>query len=149
MDTGREKLEMLLKRYSRIVPDGFAVDIRDHEAWDEVLKQTGIRSGYDFMAEWLCRAYYEKYGEEFLFHEKCVSYEIEYHIDAYMTLKGHKGYIPHVSVHLMPKGYLERNCEEINISVNDVGNVKQETMFHYRKGIREIYRNTEKDPYRE
>ena len=149
MGQDMKRLEELLLRDSRIVPDGFAVDIRDHERWDEVLKQTGLHEAYNYMAEWLCRAYFEKYGEEFLFHEKCVAYEIEYHIDAYMTLKGYKGYVPHVSVYLMPKDYLEKNCEEINISVNDVHNAKQASMFHYRKGIREIYRNTEKDPYKQ
>ena len=68
--------------------------------------------------------------------------------DAFMTAKGYKRYSPNVTTLLFSKEELESHCKVVDISPEDVNNWKQRTMFRYRKGIRDCYRGTEKDPFR-
>ena len=81
----------------------------------------------------------------FLFSKK--AYEIEYHVDAYMCMKGYSGYSRNITTYLFKKQYLLDHCNVINISTNDTDNFKQAVMFGYKNGIRSQYIGTSKDPY--
>ena len=143
------ELAGLLEKHALIQAEGFRIDLASaHEQWDRCLKRLGPERAYARMAETLCRAYRERFGEEYLLTEACVAWEIRYHADAYMAVKGYRQYSRHVTTLLFPKPYLEEHCREIDISTEDMSSWKQRTMFRYRQGIREQYRGTEKDPFR-
>ncbi len=149
MDNDTIRLYALLESYTTITPDGFSVDIAtEHEAWDDCIKTIGIHRAYRLMADRLCELYRDRYGEEFLFSNECVAYEIEYHFDAYMTMMGYTGYVRNVTTLLFSRESLIEHCSVIDISVKDVDNFRQRTMFGYRRGIRDCYKGTERDPFR-
>ena len=149
MDTDIPRLHTLIEKYSEITRDGFSVDIdSEHASWDECIKSIGIHRAYRLMADRLCELYLDRYGEEFLFSNDCVAYEIEYHTDAYMTMMGYTGYVRNVTTFLFSRESLIEHCRVIDISVKDVDNFRQRTMFGYRRGIRDCYRGTERDPFR-
>ena len=142
------ELTALLERYSTVEADGFCIDLAPaHERWDRCLKRLGLHEAYSRMAEYLCRSYRERFGEEFLLTEACVAREIQYHVDAYMAVKGYRRYSRHVTTLLFSKASLEKHCKEVDISLKDLTGWKQRLMFRYRKGIRDGYRHTEKDPF--
>ena len=144
-----EELTGLLEKYADVQAQGFSIDLAsDHGRWDVCMKRLGLGEAYARMADWLCRAYRERFGEEFLLTEACVAWEIQYHADAFMAAKGYKRYSPNVTTLLFSKEDLESHCKVVDISLEDVNNWKQRTMFRYRKGIRDCYRGTEKDPFR-
>ena len=148
MDGNTQRLNVLLERHTRITADGFSVDIgSDHEAWDECIKSLGVHKAYRIMADRLCEIYSERYGEEFLFSNECVAYELEYHVDAYMTMQGYSGYTRNITTMLFGREELIEHCKEVDISVRDVDNKKQRLMFGYRRGIRDCYKGTDKDPF--
>ena len=148
MDNDILRLYSLLESYTKITPDGFSVDIAtEHETWDDCIKALGVRNAYRLMADRLCELYNERYGEEFLFSNECVAYEIEYHVDAFMTMQGYSGYIRNVTTMLFSRESLIEHCKEVDISVKDVDNFRQRTMFGYRRGIRACYKGTERDPF--
>ena len=142
------KLFRLLDRYAEIREDGFRVDLAAaHSQWDRCLKQLGLRTAYAKMAAYLCRRYQERFGEPFLFTERCVAWEIQYHTDAYMAARGYRRYSRNATTLLFTRQALERHCREIDISVFDTDDLRQRSMFRYRKGIRACYKNTERDPF--
>lgn len=142
------ELKQLIEKHTRFYPSGFSISIEDEtERWDHCLKQLGIHHGYDYMAEVVCNLYKNKYGKEFLFSNKCVSYEIEYHTDGYMYVMGYKGYIRNVTSYLFSKEELIEHCRVIDISTRDINNFRQRTMFNYKGGIRECYKNTAENPF--
>ena len=143
------ELKRLVKEHTCFYPSGFSISIEEEtERWDICLKELGIHHGYDLMADYVCDLYKEKYGEDFLFTNKCVSYEIEYHTDGYMCMMGYKGYIRNITSFLFNKKKLIEHCRVIDISTKDVRNFRQRTMFNYKKGVRPQYRNTPKDPFK-
>ena len=132
-----EELENLLDEYTDISPTGFAIDINtDHKRWDRCIKALGVQAAYDYMSEYLCQKYWDKYGLEFLFTEECVSYEIEYHVDAYMCMMGYSGYKRNFTTWFFTKSELVDRCGTVNISTKDIDSFLQSTMFGYKKGIR-------------
>ena len=142
------KLEALLDEHATVDEYGFTIDLETAAAeWDSCMKEIGIQQAYDYMSSYLCQEYLDIYGEEFLFSNACVSYEIEYHVDAYMCMKGFSGYSRNVTTLIFNKDYLIDHCKVVNISTRDVTNVKQALMFDYRNGIRSKYVGTDKDPY--
>ena len=143
------ELAGLLEEYAAIEAEGFSVDLASaHARWDGCMKALGLEEAYGRMADWLCRAYREHFGEEFLLTEACVAREIRYHADAYMAAKGYKGYSRNVTTLLFSKAELESHCREVDVSLRDMTDWKQRTMFRYREGIRPCYRGTERDPFR-
>lgn len=148
-EEAKENLSALLDEYTTITETGFSISIEtETKKWDEYIKQIGIKDAYTYMGEYLCQMYYDVYGEEFLFSEECVAYEIEYHVDAYMGAKGYSGYTRNVTTYMFSDDYLIEHCKTIDISTKDVYNTKQAIMFNYKSGIRSCYWYTEKDPYR-
>ena len=144
-----ERLRELADRSTRIMEDGFCIDLsRETATWDALLKAVGIKAGYRLLAEHLCRRYREKFGREFLFSDSCVAYEIEYHTDAYMCAVGYHGYIRNVTSWLFTKRQLISHCEKIDICTKDTADFRQRNMFRYKAGIRKCYRGTEHDPFR-
>ena len=139
----------LMELYAVIQTDGFSVDLAsEHEKWDRCMKRIGLSTAYSQMAGFLCRVYLERFGEQFLLTEECVAKEIQYHADAYMAAKGYRGYSRNVTTMLYSKAALESHCKEIDISLQDMNDWKQCLMFQYKKGIRDCFRGTEKDPFR-
>lgn len=143
------ELSELMGRYSAIHVDGFSIDLASEPArWDRCMKQSGLKAAYARMAAYLCRIYRERFGEEFLLTESCVAREIQYHADAYLVAKGYKRYSRHVTTLLFSRAALEKHCKEVDISLRDLDNWKQRIMFRYRRGIRDCYRGTDRDPFR-
>jgi len=144
----KERLFGLMEKYTAITEDGFAVDIEaDFREWDRCAKALGIHRCYKQMSRWLAERYAEKYSKPFLFTEECMAYEIEYHFDAYMWTQGLRGYTRNVTTLLFNRAALISHCRIINISTTDAHDIRQKTMFAYRKGVRKCYRGTEEDPY--
>ena len=144
----REDLDNLILKYATIRKDGFQIDIAtDTDAWDSAIKAYGIQQSYDYISNQLCNQYSSKYGESFLFSNDCVSYEIEYHVDAYMCVTDHDGYNRNITTYVYSNDSLKLHCCSIDISTNDVLDVKQSTIFGYMNGIREEYQYTSKDPF--
>jgi RHS repeat-associated protein len=144
----REDLDNLILKYATIRKDGFQIDIAtDTDAWDSAIKAYGIQQSYDYISNQLCNQYSSKYVESFLFSNDCVSYEIEYHVDAYMCVTGHDGYNRNITTYAYSNDSLKLHCCSIDISTNDVFDVKQSTIFGYMNGIRVEYQYTSKDPF--
>ena len=143
------ELHRLLDENTTYYPWGFSIALgREEDAWDRTFRAIGLRQTYDAMADYVCRCFERKYGKPFLFSNDCVAYEIEYHTDAYMTMMGYTGYVRNVTTFLFSRESLIEHCRVIDISVKDVDNFRQRTMFGYRRGIRDCYRGTERDPFR-
>ena len=143
------KLIRLLDRYAEIRPDGFRINLAAaHAQWDRCLKQLGLHYAYARMAAYLCHTYLKRFGEPFLFSEDCVAWEIQYHVDAYMAARGYRHYSRNATTLLYSKAALISHCREVDISVDDMNDWKQRTMFRYRSGIRDCYKNTPRDPFR-
>ena len=143
-----EELYRLLNEYADITEDGFTIDLKSAVAeWDACISGIGQKEAYNLMSNYLCESYKQLCGEEFLFSNECVAYEIEYHVDAYMYTQGYKGYHRNITTLLLSKEYLEEHCKVIDISTNDVNDKLQRFMFNYQKGIREKYKGTAKDPF--
>lgn len=142
------ELPQLLERCTTFFPEGFSVDLSaEPEAWNTFFHAQGLRHACAQMAALLCARYRDKYGEEYLFSESCVSWELRYHAAAYMAASGYRGYARHISTLLLPRQKLILHCKEIDISTEDVKSLRQRLMFGYRRGVRTCYRGTGKDPF--
>ena len=143
-----DELDQLLDKYATVSEDGFTINLEDEtEEWNSCIKEIGVQQAYDYMSDYLCQKYEATYEKEFLFSNECVSYEIEYHVDAYMCMKGYSGYSRNITTFIFRKESLVGHCKVINISTNDTDDFKQAVMFGYMNGIRSQYRGTDKDPY--
>ncbi len=148
-ELAERELDGLLEQYAVVEKDGFSIDLASaHGRWDGCMKRLGLAAAYARMAAYLCRAYLDRFGEPFLLTEACVAWEIQYHTDAYMAAKGYKRYSRNATTLLYTKAALEKHCREVDISLQDMTDWKQRTMFRYKKGIRDCYRGTERDPFR-
>ncbi len=142
------ELSGLLRRYSAVQADGFAIDLASAPGrWDRCMKRLGTGRACGLMAVWLCRTYGERFGEPFLLTEACVSREIRYHVEAYLAAMGYKPYTRPATTLPYTREAIKLHCGEINISLEDLTDWKQRLVFRYRKGIRDVYRRTERDPY--
>ncbi len=141
-------LDELTELCTEIREDGFSIRLDERAAeWDKAIRSLGRRRAYDRMAALLCALYREKFKRDFLFTEKCMSFEIRYHADAYFAVTL-GGYPRHISTLLFSRAALISHCREIDISVDDVESLRQRLMFRYRSGVRRCYRRTEQDPFR-
>ena len=149
IEKAKKQLESLLECYTTFSESGFSINLDDvAPLWNARIQEIGTQEAYDYMSNYLCSKYYELYGEEFLFSNECVSYEIEYHIDAYMCMQEYSGYSRNITTYVFSKTYLIAHCKTVDIYVTDVDNRKQSTMFGYKNGIRECYKETDKNPFR-
>lgn len=141
-------LETLCKELTEIREDGFSVNLeRARGDWSTAIHAAGRRNAYRRMAECLSRLYQECYGREFLFTEKCMAFEIQFHADAYFSVT-EGGYPRHIATLPFSREALISHCREIDISEEDVKSLRQRLMFGYRRGVRKTLRGTERDPFR-
>jgi len=133
---------------SNINENGFSIDIQSStKTWDCFFKEIGIHKAYNLISKHLCNRYLSNYGEEFLFSDSCVAYEIEYHADAYMWTQNYSGYSRNITTYLFSRETLIEHCKTIEIFTSDVYNFKQSLCFDYYNGIRDCYKGTDREPY--
>lgn len=142
-----ETLHTLLSRCTEILPEGFRIDLSaDPEGFSALSRALGSKRLCAHAAKLLCGAYRTRFSEAFLFSERCVSFELRYHLNAYLCVKGFRK-TRHVSTLLLKKPVLERKCRSIEIDTNDVYRRSQRLAFRYFFGVRKEYRKTARDPY--
>lgn len=141
-------LDALTEKHTDITENGFSIHLdAERELWDAAIRAAGRRSAYRQMAEQLCRMYRERFGREFLFTERCMAFEIQFHADAYLAVTV-GGYPRHVGTLPFSRDALIEHCCSIEIDVEDVKSLRQRLMFRYRQGIRPCYKGTEADPFK-
>lgn len=138
----------LLQEHTIITQDGFSISLAaDPYGWNQAIQKFGTRKAYQLMADRLCELYLSRFGEEFLFRADCIAFEIAFHADAFFSVSGFPGYHRNIATLPYRKDDLIRHCKEIDISVQDVSVFKQRLIFHYRRGIRDCYKHTPRDPF--
>ncbi len=143
----RNTAKALLFSCTEILPEGFRIDLsKDPAGWAALCRETGSKPLCAFLSEALSEAYKARFSEAFLFSERCMTFEIKYHLNAYLCVKGLR-HVRHVSTLLFPKTILDRVCRSIEIDTTDVYKLSQRLAFRYFFGIREAYRKTGRDPY--
>ena len=143
----RNTAKALLFSCTEILPEGFRIDLsKDPAGWAALCRETGSKPLCAFLSEALSEAYKARFSEAFLFSERCMTFEIKYHLNAYLCVKGLR-YMRHVSTLLFPKPVLDRACRSIEIDTTDVYKLSQRLAFRYFFGIRREYRRTDRDPY--
>jgi len=148
IDPSAAGLCALLDSCTDMSPTGFSVRVALRtDEWDACLRTLGIRRACALMAVRLCERYHAVYGREFLFSERCVAYELKYHLDAYLWARGYRGYYRNITTWLFSRKKLILHCKETDISTRDIDNKKQRIMFGYKKGVREACKNTPRDPF--
>ena len=145
----RKTANELLFRCTEVKPEGFCIDLSvDPEGWAALSREIGSKRLCAFAAEALSKAYAERFDEAYLFSERCMTFEIKYHLNAYLCVKGFR-HVRHVSTLLFSKAALDRKCRSIEIDTGDVYRFSQRLAFRYFFGIRNEYRKTRRDPYAE
>ena len=149
MDEKKAELLLLLRDSTAFYEAGFSVDLKKAPArWHALVKALGARESCALMAADLCERYRQLYGRDFLFSEKCVAFELWYHLAAYLWAAGFPDHRRHISTYLFSRKKLMLHCQEIDISTDDAASLRQRVMFGYRKGVRPVYRSTGSDPFR-
>ena len=140
-------LHALLARCTSVLPEGFRVDLSaDPDAWAALSRALGSGRVCTAAARWLNDAYRAQFREPFLFSERCMTFELKYHLNAYLCVQGFRR-TRHVSTLLFSKATLERKCRSIEIDTNDVYRKSQRLAFRYFFGIANAYRRTARYPY--
>ena len=143
-----EELRGLTLRHTTLSEKGFAVDLREEtDRWHEAIRALGASRAYALMSEELCALYESRYDREYLFSEQCLAFELAYHAEAYFRVRGLPGHARHLTTLLFTPRELERHCEVVDISTDDVRSLRQSVMFRYAAGVRPCYRNTKEDPF--
>lgn len=142
-----ETVRAMLLRCAKTLPEGFCVDLSaDPQGWAAASRAIGSKRLCRGVADLLCGAYEAQYGEPFLFSERCMTFELKYHLNAYLCIRGFRR-VRHVTTLLFPKRTVERTCRSVEIDRNDVYRTSQRLAFRYFFGIRKEYRRTARDPY--
>ena len=137
----------LLLRCTEVLPEGFRVDLSvDPDGWAALSRALGSRRLCAFVAETLKTAYRKRFSEAFLFSVRCMTFELMYHLNAYLCVKGYRR-TRHVTTLLFQKDFIARKCYSVEIDKNDVYRLSQRMMFRYFFGIDRIFRRTARDPY--
>ncbi|MBQ5992679.1 MAG: hypothetical protein IJL62_09135 [Clostridia bacterium] len=143
----RNTAKALLFSCTEILPEGFRIDLsKDPAGWAALCRETGSKPLCAYLAETLSKRYEAAFSEPFLFSERCLTFEIRYHLNAYLCVKGFRR-VRHVSTLLFPKPVLDRACRSIEIDTGDVYHFAQRLAFRYFFGVRTECRRTERDPY--
>ena len=115
----------------------------------------------DIIAIFACDTYANRFGEEFLLSDSCVSYEILEHILSYYYAVGDRLLPNKLTAGFMISKKMKRTqydagdiynaTKSIDIRESDVisgaGIASQAFAFNYRNGIRDIYIGTSRDPW--
>ncbi len=140
-------VKKLLLRCTEVLREGFRVDLSEQtDEWAALSAHLGSNRLCAFCAEALSLAYRKRFGEPFLFSERCMTFELKYHLNAYLCVKGYRR-LRHVSTLLFRKPTIERKCRTVEIDTDDVYRRSQRLAFRYFFGIRKVYRQTARDPY--
>jgi hypothetical protein len=130
----------------------------EHETMRRITEAIGTTYMCDLISQEACEKYYATFGEEFLFSDLCVSYEIREHVYAYYWSIGEgpantiaKGYNL-LGVFQRQSGYFDRGdvysaTRSIDMRERDVASGMQAFIFGYKNGIRDIYIGTYRDPW--
>ena len=144
----QEELVCLVARHAALSEKGFALDLREEtERWYQAIGALGAKEAYGLIGDVLCELYALRYGKEYLFSGRCLAFEIAYHANAYFWTQGLGGLPRHVTTLLFSRKELERHCEVVDISTDDVSERRQRLMFGYARGVRPRYRHTPEDPF--
>lgn len=137
----------LLLRCTEVLPEGFRIDLAaDSEGWAAASRALGSKRLCAFVAETLKDMYREQFSETFLFSARCMAFELKYHLNAYLCVKGFR-HTRHVTTLLFRPALIERKCRSVEIDTNDVYRLTQRIAFRYFFGIDREYRRTDRDPY--
>ena len=137
----------LLLRSTEVLPEGFRVDLsKDPDGWADLTRALGSKRLCAFVAETLRTMYRKQFSETFLFSVPCMTFELKYHLNAYLCVKGYRR-TRHVTTLLFSKAVIERKCYSIEIDRNDVYRLTQRMMFRYFFGVDRVFRRTARDPY--
>ena len=140
-------LSALLARCTAVLKEGFRIDLsKEPDAWAALSRAIGSKRLCRAAAEWLSDAYQRQFSEPFLFSVRCMTFELKYHLNAYLCVKGYRR-VRHVTTLLFSKSTLERKCRSVEIDTNDVYRKSQRLAFRYFFGIQRAYRRTVRDPY--
>lgn len=140
-------VKTLLLRCTEVLPEGFRVDLSvDPDGWAAFSRAIGSKRLCAFLAETLKKAYRKRFSEAFLFSERCMTFELRYHLNAYLCVKGYRK-SRHVTTLLFSPSLIERKCRSIEIDSTDVYRLTQRIAFRYFFGIDRVYRRTARDPY--
>lgn len=143
----RKTAKRLLSGCTEILPEGFRIDLSAYpERWDAVSRAIGTKRLCAWVSSALSSAFEARYGKPFLFSEPCMTFELKYHLNAYLFVKGLR-HVRHVSTLLIPKRLLDRGCRSVELDVTDVYRLSQRFAFRYFFGIRKVCRRTDRDPY--
>ena len=143
----RKTAKKLLLRCTEVLPEGFRIDLSvDPKGWAAASRALGSARLCAFAAEMLKGMYRERFSETFLFSEPCMTFELKYHLNAYLCVKGFR-HMRHVTTLLFRPALIERKCRSIEIDTNDVYRLTQRIAFRYFFGIDKEYRRTDRDPY--
>ena len=139
--------EELLLRCTEVLKEGFRVDLSERtEEWAKLSRALGSKRLCAFAAATLSDCYRKQFGEPFLFSAPCMTFELLYHLNAYLCVKGFRR-VRHVTTLLFRPTLIERKCRSIEIDTGDVYRLTQRIAFRYFFGIRREYRRTDRDPY--
>ena len=137
----------LLFRCAEVLKEGFRIDLSaSPAAWAALSRELGSKRLCAWIAKTLSDAYERTFQTAFLFSERCMTFELKYHLNAYLAVKGFR-HVRHVSTLFFPKSVIERTCHSIEIDTTDAYRLSQRIAFRYFFGVRKAYRRTEADPY--
>ncbi|MBR0507915.1 MAG: hypothetical protein IJJ86_04830 [Clostridia bacterium] len=143
----RKTAKNLLRDCTEILPEGFRIDLsKDPGRWDAVSRAIGTKRLCAWVSSALSDAYEARYHKPFLFSERCMTFELKYHLNAYLCVKGLRR-VRHVSTLLIPKRLLDRGCRSVELDVTDVYRLSQRFAFRYFFGVRRALKRTDRDPY--
>jgi hypothetical protein len=143
----RKTAKNLLFRCTEILPEGFRIDLSAAPAeWDAVSRAIGTKRLCAWASAALSAAYETRFQKPFLFSVRCMTFELKYHLNAYLCVKGFR-HVRHVSTLLIPKRRLETACRTVELDETDVYRLSQRFAFRYFFGIRKELRRTDRDPY--
>ncbi len=142
-----ETVQTLCTRFAEVLPEGFRIDLSAApEEWSAAARAIRTKRLCVAVTGALSDAYAARYHEAFLFSVRCMTFELKYHLNAYLCIKGFR-HVRHVTTLLFPKRTVERTCRSVEIDRADVYRTSQRLAFRYFFGIRKEYRRTARDPY--
>ncbi len=143
----KNEIRELLFRCTEVLTEGFRIVLADEpEEWARLTRALGAKRLCAFVAGTLSDAYRAAFSQEFLFSERCMTFEFRYHLNAYLWARGLKR-VRHVTTLLFRRDLIDRKCRSVEIDKTDVYRVAQRLAFRYFFGIRSAYKKTAADPY--
>ena len=138
----------LMAQNTEFSEKGFSLHLADRQMdFDRAIRALGRKNAYARMSEYICDTYARLYGRPYLFSERCIRFEIQYHVDTFFRASGYPGYPGYLPNLLFRRAALILHTKEVDVSTDDVADWRQRSMFGYRRGIRPCHRRTEKDPF--